>query len=333
MAHKPGKSFNYDGWYFDWFDDDLHGEPEGDLIEGLGGNDNIWGEGGADEMYGGAGEDHIYASASGVVAAWGEDFADGGYGHDVLDFGLTTSDVELWGGGDGDWVGGGYGNDTLYGEAPGYLVDYDTTGVPYYDAAPGDDKLFGWGGNDKLFGGEGNDKLFGGDGNDYLNGGDGKYYSIDHDTMTGGDGNDVIETGSWTYATMTGGSGHDTFVVHSSPDDNPHQITDFQGSQDRWNGAWDTICVDYGPDVTASNYVETMIAHDGGYNLAKSFAQYYIAQGEYKYVFITDSVNGYFFYGDGYGGGDVDVAAILDGLDELSDFGLKNVVNDFDSPF
>ncbi len=42
MAYIPGTSFNYDGWYFDWFDDDLHGKPEDDTIAGLGGNDHLW---------------------------------------------------------------------------------------------------------------------------------------------------------------------------------------------------------------------------------------------------------------------------------------------------
>jgi hypothetical protein len=44
-------------------------------------------------------------------------------------------------------------------------------------------------------------------------------------------------------------------------------------------------------------------------------------------LFITDGVDGYFF-ADTNGNGKIDAAVVLDGLDELSDFNYKNVVND-----
>lgn len=336
MAYIPGTSFNYDGWYFDWFDDDLHGKPEDDTIAGLGGNDHLWGEGGDDDMYGGDGDDWILPTESFVIGAWGEDFADGGNGHDALLFDSTTDDVELWGGGGWDTIAGGSGNDILYGDNPPYPTeDWDPT-EPHpkvYYTPPGNDTVYGNDGNDKLVGGLGSDYLDGGDGNDYLYGGDINKFSgwpEDHDTLIGGAGHDVLDAAN--RSDMTGGSGHDRFIVDEVQElGGPNHITDFEAAHDRWYGAWDTIGVD-GPDGTASNYDECTWDFGAGYDSAKGFAESYFAAdsyigGDLRYLFITDGVDGYFF-ADTNSNGKMDAAVVLDGLNALSDFNYKNVVND-----
>ncbi|CAN0505675.1 unnamed protein product, partial [Phaeothamnion confervicola] len=76
------------------------------------------------------------------------------------------------------------------------------------------DIIVGNGSNNRLEGGDGNDFLSGGFGNDVLIGGNGV------DTLLGGDGDDRLDGGGNTTingvdngSTMTGGLGHDTFVV------------------------------------------------------------------------------------------------------------------------
>ncbi|MEO1669978.1 MAG: hypothetical protein AAFR77_04195, partial [Cyanobacteria bacterium J06631_2] len=59
----------------------------------------------------------------------------------------------------------------------------------------GNDKLFGEDGNDTLFGGAGSDSLFGGVGNDVLQ------------------GTDSITRGAGQEDRLSGGAGHDTFVL------------------------------------------------------------------------------------------------------------------------
>jgi Ca2+-binding RTX toxin-like protein len=338
MAHIKGTIL----MYTDWFDDDLHGKPEDDTIEGLGGNDNIWGEAGDDDMYGGDGDDWIWPTESGVIGAWGEDSADGGNGDDHLLFGVTTDDVELWGGGGGDWIAGGSGNDILYGDNPPYPTkpDYPYPQPPEIYTPPGVDIVNGNDGNDKIVGGLGSDILDGGDDDDYLYGGDINKLSgspYDHDTLMGGAGNDVIDAAN--RSDMTGGLGHDRFIVDEVLDKlhgGPNHITDFQAGQNRWIGAWDTIGV-AGPDGTASNYDEATSYVGAGYDAAKDFAENWFTAdsyvgGDLRYLFITDKWDGYFF-ADTNSDGTMDAAVVLDGLNQLSDFNYNNVVNDFASNY
>jgi Ca2+-binding RTX toxin-like protein len=180
----------------------------------------------------------------------------------------------------------------------------------------GGDWLFGDGGNDFIWGGVGVDHLFGGYGNDQLWGGH--------------------SAGGWGMDELSGGPGRDTFFFNSYDSDpwsDPDHILDFEATAARSWGAYDTIDMG-GPAGTASNYVETMIAYGGGYDLARNFANYYISTGA-TYVFITDSVNGYFFsnvihWEDGSGSGSSDHAnngIVLDDLTKLSDFSHHNVVD------
>jgi hypothetical protein len=120
--------------------------------------------------------------------------------------------------------------------------------------------------------------------------------------------------------------------LDSDPWWDPDHIVDFQGTIPRsWGG--DMIDVG-GPAGTTSNYFETMIAYNnGGFDLARNFANYYISTGA-TYVFITDSVNGYFFsnviaYSGEFGGyyNKANNGIVLEGLTDLSDFSHKNVVD------
>lgn len=328
MAYLKGTEVWIGDMYIDWFDDDLPGYPEPDYIDGLGGNDNIWGNGGDDIMHGGAGIDWIWATDQNYVGAWGEDQAFGEQGDDELVFGANTDDVELWGGSGNDGIEGGSGNDHLY-------------GGKYWNEKNSDsedqDTIYGMGGNDYIDGGEDSDYIDGGDGNDHLIGGSDPY-NLTSDIIYGRDGNDLIEVGGpWTEDNqLTGGSGHDTFVFWTNSwDHKPHHITDFQAYRGL-GGAYDKISVPDGPDGTASNYDEIPMETGAGYDAAKSFATVYFASdfyigGDLRYLFMTDRVDGYFF-SDANGDGTLDNRVVLDGVNELSDFSYKNVVNDYDSP-
>lgn len=106
-----------------------------------------------------------------------------------------------------DWLEGGAGNDTLYGGSGDDLLL----------GGSGSDVLYGEAGNDALRGATGNDNLQGGDGNDLLIGGTGDDY------VDGGNGNDVIAlegdfgtvngTAFGYFGTRVGGAGADVFKV------------------------------------------------------------------------------------------------------------------------
>jgi RTX calcium-binding nonapeptide repeat (4 copies)/Domain of unknown function (DUF4114) len=109
-------------------------DPKGDVIDGLGGDDQINGLDGDDIIFGGSGNDKI----------------NGGKGNDTI-YGNDGDDDELIGGIGNDTIYGGKGNDTIYGGN-----DNDT--------------LYGNDGNDTLYGfGGGKDKFYGGIGNDTYN--------------------------------------------------------------------------------------------------------------------------------------------------------------------
>jgi Ca2+-binding RTX toxin-like protein len=160
--------------------DYIDGGNGNDYILGGDGADTLIGGLGNDRQYGGAGEDVLYLSA-------GADYIDGGVGFNTLAlsnptdmnfntgtftgdaFGDTwlsiqairgsSGDDTIWakqtdaniarfyGGGGGDYLGGGLGSDILYGDA-------------------GVDRLYGFGGHDLLQGGTGNDVIDGGAGFD-----------------------------------------------------------------------------------------------------------------------------------------------------------------------
>jgi Ca2+-binding RTX toxin-like protein len=124
-----------------------------------------------------------------TVEQMGKDFLDGGAGNDTV-FGEGGDDVVL----------GGEGADTLHGDAsylPGALH-----GADFLDGGAGDDILLAHAGDDRLHGGPGNDSLDGDKGDDSLDGG------ADNDTLAGGEGADTL-IGRGGNDTLAGGEGAD----------------------------------------------------------------------------------------------------------------------------
>jgi serralysin len=132
----------------------------------------------------------------------------------------SSQKVYAFGGGGGDTISTGAGNDLIFGDnadinssAPNRTGD----GADIIHAGAGDDVVYGGGqadqifgeaGNDKLYGqsgkdqidgGDGNDQIFGGPGDDKLNGGadnDQIWGGLGKDTIDGGDGDDILNAGS-----------------------------------------------------------------------------------------------------------------------------------------
>ncbi|MBP2160299.1 MULTISPECIES: S-layer family protein [Asticcacaulis] len=204
--------------------DTMSGGELAATFRGGAGDDSLNGNGGDDLLEGGAGNDRIdggTGSDTAVFSGWRWMYTLG------LDAGgnLTVSDTVA-----------GDGTDTVSGVEKlsfnGEILSLQTLGWEN-DTASGD-IVFGGGGNDYLSpaspwnpvlldGGAGNDTLQGSySGRDALIGGDGDD-TIDvsgADVVDGGDGNDLIRMSlSTSPATITGGSGIDSFVFNSASGD------------------------------------------------------------------------------------------------------------------
>lgn len=107
---------------FDDIDDFLDGNPEADLIIGLGGNDTLFGNDGADTLDGGGGRDWLAGGA-------GNDLLLGGGGNDELQAGPGE-----------DTLRGGLGNDffTTDGLAPRTFLAVGGAGGDFFDIKEGD---------------------------------------------------------------------------------------------------------------------------------------------------------------------------------------------------
>lgn len=124
-------------------------------------------------------------------------------GNDVL--GSQTSN---------DFIDGGDGNDTVWGDYPGYAP---VPGKDWLEGGAGSDWLYGGGADDLLRGGSGDDVLYGDAGNDVL------YGATGNDYLDGGAGDDLIflegDVGTVDgsnflfYGTRVGGAGADVFKV------------------------------------------------------------------------------------------------------------------------
>ncbi|MDG2535385.1 calcium-binding protein [Sphingomonas sp. HITSZ_GF] len=99
----------------------------------------------------------------------------------------------------------GWGADTYWGGAQTDAVTGDR----------GDDTILGGGGNDLLLGGWGNDTLQGDAGNDglYGEGGNDRIITQGGDLVVAGAGDDRIELGDYSFASVSGGIGHDVLVL------------------------------------------------------------------------------------------------------------------------
>jgi len=189
-------------------DDVLDSGPNGERLEGLGGNDILNGNAGPDHLEGGPGDDQL----------------NGGAGEDQL-FGREGNDV-LSGDADNDFFTGGPGNDTIDGGAGWDNLAYNSwTGVlngVVVNLASNTVSNDGFGYTDTVFNIErvqGSDfaDTIAGDGFDnHLLGMDG------NDTLSGGGGNDSLE----------GGLGDDLFVLSDGDNINIRDFVAGAGSED-----------------------------------------------------------------------------------------------------
>jgi len=211
--------------------DALRGGDGRDLLIGLGGNDTLFGGAGADRMIGGAGDDlyRIDDAADQI-----EEYADEG-----LDTVETEISLQLWrssqqverlvyigadifvgagnardntiiGGGRGDEIRGGQGNDSLQGLGGADQL-YGGSGDDLLQGGEGWDSLWGEAGDDHLQGGGGDDDLFGGAGDDILDGG------LGGDDLFGGTGDDLYRVDSaYDVVTELAGQGLDTIETRLS---------------------------------------------------------------------------------------------------------------------
>jgi len=102
-----------------------------------------------------------------------------------------------------DLVDGGDGNDTIWGDYPGFTVN---PGADWLEGGAGNDTLVGGTGDDLLLGGSGSDNLQGEASNDVLRGASGA------DQITGGDGNDLLLGGAGDDY-LDGGNGDDVIFL------------------------------------------------------------------------------------------------------------------------
>ncbi|MDE2405486.1 MAG: hypothetical protein KGM17_12540 [Sphingomonadales bacterium] len=207
----------------------LHGEIQGVILHGGGGDDTLQGGSGYDSLYGDEGDD-VFQLAEGDN---GKDHIDGGADYDTILGTAGADDITPWknlshilnieeiNGGDTDWTHNViHGTDQTATDNGNDWMNFTRKGIKLVDikvdGGSGDDQLVagdgtywqdgvqrtgvlldGGAGNDTVQGGSGNDMLWGGSGDDkvYGNGG--------NDTLIGGNGND----------TLYGGAGDDVFLL------------------------------------------------------------------------------------------------------------------------
>jgi Ca2+-binding RTX toxin-like protein len=232
--------------------DQVFGNNDANLIDGLNGNDTLYGAGGADTLRGGEGDDVLVGGAGG-------DSLQGGNGIDRVSYSDQLANLTIYltgqtnSGGDalGDFFNsienatGGQGNDTITGNGDANLID----------GFLGNDTLLGGGGTDTLRGGEGDDVLVGGAGADSLQGGNG----IDRVSYSNQSANLIIylagqpnsggDAAGDTFNSIenaTGGTGNDTI----NGDANDNLLDGFNGNDTLIGGdGGDTLRGGEGDDV------------------------------------------------------------------------------------
>jgi len=121
-----------------------------------------------------------------------------GTNKDDIIYGVSVTDVTIYGLKGNDYIIGGSGNTRLYGG----------DGNDEINAGFGSAQMYGGEGDDVLVGGEGNNVILGGPGNDQL------YAGTGTDTLIGGTGADTFNCGSQT---STGGSPSSATILDFNP--------------------------------------------------------------------------------------------------------------------
>jgi len=187
-------------------DDQLVGDAAvGDIMCGLGGDDDLKGLGGNDTIFGGPGGDTVEGGAGNDVISGegGADVLRGGNGADVIN-----------GDEGGDTIDGGLGNDIpAGGNGEDLIVGDDLVDCAEATSAPGlnDDEIFGGSGHDIIWGCQGADKIHGEGGDDFTDGNQGD------DVLLGDQGSDKLR-GRAGADTLTGGTRKDVLVGGSGND-------------------------------------------------------------------------------------------------------------------
>lgn len=217
----PGDDTFHDSAQNDAFGADWIDAGEGDdTVSGDSGNDTILGGMGRDLLFGGRGHNLIDGDPGDdtIHAGEGNDTVTGGTGFDWATLGDgndSFADDPAAGPGEGAWVDGGEGRDTIT----------------------------GGGGNETVLGGGGEDSIDGGAGGDSIDGG------AQADTIRGGDGNDTVRGGLGTDFVHLN-AGDDTFLDEPQADLNGRDwVEGGHGNDTIWGGGGnDTIYGGAGDD-------------------------------------------------------------------------------------
>jgi serralysin len=215
------------------FADDLRGDAGNDVIYGNDGNDRIAGGAGVDTLNGGAGDDVFVFGGADALS----DSTLGGVGTDTFEIAgsasVTLTRFDAGGCSIEVWQGNGA---AVLGTAGADVLDFSrltaASGITYFDAGAGYDKLVGTSGADDLRGGAGNDTVSGGDGDDRIDGGAGT------DTLNGGAGNDTFAFGGSDalYDVMSGGAGTDTVEITGTASAVLAKFDSVVSSIEAWHG-------------------------------------------------------------------------------------------------
>ncbi len=266
----------------------------GDLMFGMGDDDEMYGDESIDLMFGGSGKDVMHGNDcqdwmfgnTGDDDMWGEDgggvkidgiphypgnFMMGGSGldemwggdHRDLMFGMQDDDI-MNGGKKMDFMFGGSGKDVMHGD-DGLDLMWGGGDDDIMNGDDGLDLMWGGGGDDIMNGDDGLDLMWGGTGKDVMHGGNG------WDWMWGRAGDDIMN-GDDGWDVMFGGTGKDMMHGNKGWD-----VMFGNGGEDEMYGddGWDWMCGmgendrmhgNEGVDVMFGNQCNDMMWGDDGWD-------------------------------------------------------------------